>query len=384
MLHSILIQATSISQEQTQLIVEKAVFFGLMLIVASAINFVYGNARVPFLGNALPVFIGGLTVSAITTRITFIIVEAAGVSLLPYLSDQNWVYNNEQNIHLVNGFLESNPLLCISLIMFTLLLSMVLGAVGGWLISKPALKLSSTYLMVANLILVGLICVFGRNIVALSGGTMGVFVPDVFAFYGGERTIIAVILTFLVVLGVFIIIKAAKNSPTARMLKAVQDNELTAAVLGKDIVRARGEVILLGSGLMALAGALFAFYTSFMIEAPFHNSYWTYWPLLMILVGGLGSQVGTFLGVGLVYGLRTLIIVFRTNIQELFFFPFSYVEDLLFASLILIFLILRLGGIIREKPMCKPLVGYELKGNRGLHGSGSASHRVIGENEPDE
>jgi branched-chain amino acid transport system permease protein len=121
-----------------------------------------------------------------------------------------------------------------------------------------------------------------------------------------------------------------------------------------------------------------------MIEAPFHNSYWTYWPLLMILVGGLGSQVGTFLGVGLVYGLRTLIIVFRTNIQELFFFPLSYVEDLLLASLMLIFLILRPGGIIREKPMCKPLVGYELKGNRGLHGSGSASHRVIGENEPDE
>src|SRR3990170_6778298 len=219
MLQSILIQAVSLAPEQTRLLVSMVLFIGIMLIVASSLNFMYGYAGIPFLGNALPAYVGGVTVSAVTTRLTYIIAEAGGIRLLPYQTDNDWMFNSEQNAKLVNGLLESNPALCIGLVALTLLLAMVFGAIAGWLMSRPALRLRPTYLMMTSLILVLAVDVFGRNILALSGGTMGIYVPDLFVFYKGDKTIPAVILDFLVIIGVFLLLRAAKNLPDTRVLK---------------------------------------------------------------------------------------------------------------------------------------------------------------------
>jgi len=63
---------------QARLIVDIAMYFGLFVIVAMALNFQYGNAGVPNMGCAVQVIVGGFTVSAITTRLTFWIVQQAG------------------------------------------------------------------------------------------------------------------------------------------------------------------------------------------------------------------------------------------------------------------------------------------------------------------
>jgi branched-chain amino acid transport system permease protein len=343
-------QASLMASELSRFVFDHIVMFGLIVsIVALAFNHMLGSAGVPFLGNALPTLIGGFTVSAITTRLSFVIVEAAGIEMLPFLNDMGWVYNNKDNMALVNEFLSKNPPLCVALIVFSLSASLVLGGIGGWLISKPALRLGSVYLMMASFVLVNLASMFGRNIIALMGGTMGVFVPDILAFYNGDRTILFAILTLLVASGVFIVLRAVENSPYGRLLTAIRDNELTAQSIGKDVVRIKGGVILVGSGIMALAGALLAFYFSFVVEANFHNYLWMYWPLLMIILGGLGSLKGTFLGVALIVTLRATIVFFRYNISSFIFFPIVYLEDLLLAVMILVALIMFPKGIIPEK-----------------------------------
>src|SRR3990170_18429 len=102
----------------SRLIVDTAVYFGVLVIVAMALNFQYGNAGVPNMGCAVQVIVGGFTVSAITTRMAFWIVQQAGVKLLPYASDYDWVYNYFININvLTNGFLRDKPFLCISLLL---------------------------------------------------------------------------------------------------------------------------------------------------------------------------------------------------------------------------------------------------------------------------
>ena len=58
-----------------RLIVDIAMYFGLFVIVAMALNFQYGNAGIPNMGCAVQVIIGGFTVSAITTRLIFMMVE---------------------------------------------------------------------------------------------------------------------------------------------------------------------------------------------------------------------------------------------------------------------------------------------------------------------
>src|SRR3990170_8723197 len=113
----------------SRLLVDIAVYFGVLVIVAMALNFQYGNAGVPNMGCAVQVIVGGFTVSAITTRLAFWLVQLAGVKLLPYASDYDWVYNNFINVGvLTNGYLKDSPFLGVSLLLFSLAVALVLGA----------------------------------------------------------------------------------------------------------------------------------------------------------------------------------------------------------------------------------------------------------------
>ena len=365
MLQSILIQAVSLAPEQTRLIISMSIYIGIMLLVASSLNFVYGYAGIPFLGNALPAYLGGMTAGVLITRLTYFIAESAGVRLLPYQTDQGWMLNSEQNAKLVTGFLEFNPALCIALIMFTLSLAVVLGAIGGWLISRPALRLRPAYLMMTSLILASAVNVFGKNILALSGGTMGIFLPDLFAFYNGDRAIPTLILTFIVVLGVFYILSVAKNSRDFRLLRAIHEDELAPSSSGLDVTKLKGKVILLGSGLIALTGALNSIYYLFLVEGAYASPFWETIPLFMIIVGGLGSQLGTVIGVVLIAVFRYMFLI--ADVSMIIPFPISHLEDLLFALIIFAFLILVPRGIFYRRSHLEPMVGYVPASRRGRY-----------------
>src|SRR3989337_137066 len=105
----------------SRLVVDIAMFFGLLVIVAMALNFQYGNAGVPNMGCAVQVIVGAFTVSALTTRIAFWFAEQAGLKLLPWNTGTLWMWNNQVNIsNVINPFLVGNPALCVSLILFSL------------------------------------------------------------------------------------------------------------------------------------------------------------------------------------------------------------------------------------------------------------------------
>ncbi len=338
--------------EQTRFMVDTAIYFGFVAIVALSLGFMYRRAGVPFLGCSVPVMAGGLTVSAVATRLAFAAAGAAGVELLPYASDNDWVYNNEQNVGLVNEFLGSRPLLCLGFIAFILAASVAFGAASGWLISKPAIRLGPVYIMIATLTLTDFASVLGRVVVPLSGGTLGVYVPDFLAFYHGDKSFAVLALVLLTLLGVFMALRVVEGSPLGVLLEAVRDDEVAAASVGKDVVRVRETAVIIGSGLMALSGALYSFYRLFVVQSGFSNLNWSLRPLLMIIIGG-GGGVGTLLGVASVEALRRAIILYKYRIIEAIFFPIAYLETMLLSMLLLVFLFLRLrlsGGVFSESP----------------------------------
>lgn len=339
----------------TRFIVDTLIYYALFSIVALSLSFMYGRAGVPFLGCSVPVLAGGLVVSAVTTRLAFAAAGAAGVELLPYLSDLDWVYNSEQNVALVDEFLGQRPLLCVALVVFTLAASMCLGAAAGWLVARPALGMDPRYLMIVTITLPNLAAWVGRNVVPLSGGTMGVFVPDFLAFSGVDKSYAVLGLSMLALLGVFLVLRALRRSPFGRLMVAVRDDPVAAASLGKDVAWVRGRVVLVACGLMALVGTLVSFYFTFVVQAHFHNALWSNWPLLMVVVGGSGSGAGALLGVALVDGLRRLIILNRAALTDIIFFPVAYVEQLIYSVLLLVFLILRPRGLLGEKPTVLPM-----------------------------
>lgn len=342
-----------------RLIVDIAMYFGLFVIVAMALNFQYGNAGVPNMGCAVQVIVGGFTVSAITTRLTFWICAQAGVEMLPYSSNYDWVYNNFSNVSvLANGYLKEHPMLCISLMLFSIAMSIILGSVIGWLISVPAIRLRATYLMITLITMADASQIIGRNVVSISGGTLGMFVPNVFAFYPGDRTVVMATLTLFIGLISFFIFRTMLNSPYGRLMRSIRENEITVGSVGKNVVGIRRNILMFASGITALSGTLLAFYFSYVNEANYQRAFWTYWPWLMLIMGGPGNNAGTFLGTALVVAMRRVIIVSKWFFDKILFFPISYFENILLGALLLIIMVFRPDGLIPEKLLYIPGINY--------------------------
>ena len=341
-----------------RLIVDIAMYFGLFVIVAMALNFQYGNAGIPNMGCAVQVIIGGFTVSALTTRLIFSMAKSAGVELRPWAGDFDWVYNNPFNVDVTNTFIKDKPMFGMSMLLFSLAVALILGAVIGWIIALPAIRLRATYLMIVLITMADASQIFGRNIPWISGGTLGVFIPDIFKWYQGDRTILMAIITLLIGLVSFFIFRTMLNSPYGRLMRSIRENEITVGSVGKNVVGIRRNILMFASGITALSGTLLAFYFSYVVEANYQRAFWTYWPWLMLILGGPGNNAGTFLGCALVVAMRRVIIVNKWFLQEVFFFPIAYFESILLGVLLIVVIIFRPNGLIPEKLLYIPGVNY--------------------------
>jgi len=349
----------SVGAVSGRLIIDIAMYFGIFVIVAMALNFQYGNAGVPNMGCAVQVIAGGFAVSTFTLRLTLWIVQKAGEPIRPYASNYDWVYNNPYNVqYVINDFIKNRPLFGISLLLFTLALSLILGAAIGWLMSLPAIRLRATYLMITLITMADASQIIARNWPPLCGGTLGVYVPNVYAWYTGDRTILSAVVTLAIGLVSFFIFRTMLNSPYGRLMRSIRENEVTVGSVGKNVTGIRRNILVFASGITALTGALWAFYFSFVIDANYQRALWTYWPWLMLILGGPGNNAGTFLGCALVVAMRRVIIIYKWFFDKLFFFPIAYFEQILLGTLLMAIMIFRPSGLIPEKLLYIPGINY--------------------------
>jgi branched-chain amino acid transport system permease protein len=381
-----------------RLIVDIAMYFGLFVIVAMALNFQYGNAGIPNMGCAVQVITGGFFTSAITVRLMFTMIEGAGLELQPWATDFDWTYNNPANVAIVNDFITTNSTFGWSMLLFSIAASIILGAVVGYIISLPAIRLRATYLMIVLITMADAAQIFGRNIPWIAGGTLGMFIPNIFAWYPGDRTVLTAVVTLFIGLVSFFIFRTMLNSPYGRLMRAIRENEVTVGSVGKNVVGIRRNILMFASGVTALSGTLVAFYFSFVVEANYQRAFWTYWPWLMLILGGPGNNAGTFLGCALIVAMRRVIIVNKWFLQDLFFFPVAYFESILLGLLLIGVIMFRPNGLIPEKLLYIPGVNYTmmvqeeldidwkdaLKVNRGFSAGLSGVINVLTGKDPNE
>ncbi len=341
-----------------RLIVDIAMSFGLLLIVAMALNFQYGNAGIPNMGCAVQVIIGAFTVSAIIVRIDFMIASAAGIKLKDWNDPFIWIYSNPVNVEATNNLFKNNAVLSIGILLLSIALALILGAGIGYLLALPAIRLRATYLMIVLITMADASQIIGRNVNWISGGTMGVWIPDVFAWYPGDRGVITAVVTLFFGLVSFFIFRTMLNSPYGRLMRSLRENEVTVGSVGKNVVGIRRNILMFASGVTAIAGVINAYYQGMVNENAYTRSFWTYWPWLMLILGGPGNNAGTFLGAALITIIRRAIIVLKFNYTQYFFFPISYLEDIVLGGLLVIVMIFRPNGLIPEKLLYIPGINY--------------------------
>jgi len=196
--------------------------------------------------------------------------------------------------------------------------AVAIGWVVGLIVGFPAVRLRGLYLAIATL-------AFGISVEraiyhfkALTGGPYGLSVnPPVilgYAFNSSAKLyyLILVIVVLAVVLAANII-----HSRPGRMMVAMRDNPIAATAMGIDIRRLKVLAFAFSAAMSALGGALYAPVINFIgVE---HFTLWLSISFIsMIVVGGLGSIAGSFLGAAFVVVVPELLREFGAYHQIIY------------------------------------------------------------------
>ena len=323
-------------------VIDLLAFFALYLIVTTSLNLELGYAGVPNIGQMLAVAGGGFVAGYFPGR-----VAAWMFGVNPSL---DYVNNNSEVLNLVSLGLQANIALAVALFIATLILAILVGTVLGYVASFPAIRLREDYLAITLLAMAEGLRVLGNNYTPIAGGPLGVGVADVFGWIPGNRFTFVTLLMLGIAGIVLLYAEFIARSPLGRTLRAIRDNEAAAEALGKDIVRARMKVLVVGSGMAAIAGAMYAFYTGAVVANSFDRTTWTFIPLVMVILGGAANNTGVIVGTFSYVTIRKLIAFYKTALVSVIPFNVVWLDPMLLGVVLIVMLVFRPQGLLPEKP----------------------------------
>ncbi len=243
--------------------------------------------------------------------------------------------------------------------MLVFIVAAIVGAVTGALFILPSARLSEDYLAITLLAISEVLFMVSYYHPDIIGGYYGVSVPDIFAWAPSEwRTSLFAVLVIVTAGILYIIVNQVLSSPYGRLLKAMREDEGVVKACGREVMWIRIKTVALGSSIAAIAGALYSLYTLNVIATSFSRVEWTFYPFLMILLGGLGNKKGVVIGTLSFVIIKILLTTYKYEIKDIFRLPFEtvWLEYIIFGVLMLLILLYRPEGLIKEEPiMTEPM-----------------------------
>lgn len=315
--------------------------FAVYLILNLSLCLEFGYGGIPDFGKVLFVAGGAYVIGGFTGRFA---------SWLMGIVGYDYIRSNALVVFMINSRLSGDIWMSLLIFVPSILFAMAAGGALGYLASFPAIRLREDYLGMTLLSMGEVEKVIGDNYPDLVGGSLGVQVPDPLAWAGDWRFALAslVILAFAGLVWVYV--DKVGHSPLGRTLRAIRDNETTAESLGKNISDYRMRTLVVSSAIAALCGGLYAFYTCGVVATTYSRMWWTFWPWLMVMLGGASSSRGVLVGTFLSTSVLKLIDVFKDFLQPFIPFDVIWAESMLIGATMILVLIRRPEGIFPEEP----------------------------------
>jgi branched-chain amino acid transport system permease protein len=181
----------------------------------------------------------------------------------------------------------------------------------GWAMGRITLGLRADYMAIATLGIAEIVKAFLKNADWLTKGTLTVSplpwpvpTPDELGFVLSRASYLSVVAILIVV--IYVLLERAWHSPWGRMMRAIRDNEVSAAAMGKDINRRRLEMFVIGNIILGVGGAALITFTSIFDPGGFTPLNHTFLIWVMVILGGSGNNLGTIFGALLVYIIWTM------------------------------------------------------------------------------
>jgi branched-chain amino acid transport system permease protein len=183
----------------------------------------------------------------------------------------------------------------------------VAGAVFGFLLGLPSLRLRGDYLAIVTLGFGETTRYVLKNLSGLTGGDFGVIIksnakiPSLsLPFVDFSDVQVAYILIFLLVLVSIFVINRIHHSRIGRAWIAIREDEIAAQAMGINTVRMKIIAFVLSAIWAAVAGVFYAAYAGFVDPETFRFEE-SVLILSMVVLGGMGSGPGVIVGAIVLY-----------------------------------------------------------------------------------
>jgi ABC-type branched-subunit amino acid transport system permease subunit len=221
-------------------------------------------------------------------------------------------------------------------------------------------RLRTDYLAIVLISLSLVLYDFCNNYVGLFNGADGLYnVPEPFAkpfglnvnsfipFFAGVAAVVSLLMWFAM--------SRVMRSPMGRTFRAVRDDEVVAAALGKNVFGVKLKSMLIGSFYAGVGGGLLI-----QFGGSFNPTAWlpgeTFVVFAVLLVGGVGSNLGMFVGALLV---ETLLIHLPAFLPEIPGHPglIEYFDNAVVGIVLMVMLWFRPQGVAPERLRRTPSFG---------------------------
>lgn len=193
------------------------------------------------------------------------------------------------------------------------LVSIIFGAIAGFFLWLPVIRLSGDYLAIVTLGFGEIVQALLRNLDIITKGTQGINPlpePVVFSYHFERSYYLPWYYLFLTILFAFILFNDfIAKSKLGRKWLALREDELASKCMGNNTANNKLSALSLGSAVSALAGALWASYLGSSGEPSNYDFQISVIALCIIIMGGINNIGGVLIGALVVIGFNSILLV---------------------------------------------------------------------------
>jgi branched-chain amino acid transport system permease protein len=258
------------------------------------------------------------------------------------------------------GFMAVGAFACYNLILridgipflLALFLSGVCAALVGIVFGLPSLRIRGLYLAVATLASqFFIVWALDKFAWFKNYDPAGVITAQPIMMFGhnfaSPREKYWVVL--LIVAALTLAAKNMARGSTGRAWMAVRDMDVAAEVMGLSLLRTKLQAFAISSFYCGVGGALFAFAYLQTVEPSAFTIDLSFRILFMVIIGGLGTILGSFLGAGFILLMPIFLNIFFHAVfgKAVDATITSALEQVIFGAMIIMFLIFEPLGLAR-------------------------------------
>jgi branched-chain amino acid transport system permease protein len=228
-------------------------------------------------------------------------------------------------------------------ICFGILVSIFLGVI----IALPSLRIHDDYFAVATFGFQIIIYSIINNWVEFTKGPLGIAgipPPSIFGLQITSRFAYFIFSAFFTIV-TYVLLSWLINSPFGLILKGIREDEIFTKSAGKNIIKNKIFVFIIGGSIASIAGALYAHYISFIDPTSFTINE-SIFMISIVIIGGMASLKGSLVG--------AIFLVLLPELLRFIGLP-TYISailrQILYGLLLILLMLFRPHGFIGEYKM---------------------------------